>query len=51
MAEEAVESTSSIESSGDSTVTNECLQELLDVFVTAVYKAKTTDRRVCYIYK
>ncbi len=38
---------SSIESSGDSTVTVECLQELLEVFITTVYKAKTADRRVC----
>ncbi|XP_064399959.1 myotubularin-related protein 14-like isoform X3 [Halichondria panicea] len=51
MAEEAVESSSSFESSGDSTVTNECLQELLDVFVTTVYKAKTTDRRYEIIQK
>ena len=31
---------------GDSVVTEECLQELLDFFVKSAYRAKTVDRRV-----
>ena len=31
---------------GDSVVTEQCLQELLDFFVKSAYRAKTVDRRV-----
>jgi len=31
---------------GDSVVTEECLQELLDFFAKSAYRAKTVDRRV-----
>ena len=31
---------------GDSVVTEECLEELLDFFVKSAYRAKTVDRRV-----
>ena len=31
---------------GNSVVTEECLQELLDFFVKSAYRAKTVDRRV-----
>ena len=35
---------------GDSVVTEECLQELLDFFAKNVYRAKTVDRRVSTVY-
>ena len=35
-----------VASVGDSVVTEECLQELLDFFVKSAYRAKTVDRRV-----
>ena len=35
---------------GDSVVTEECLQELLDFFVKSAYRAKTVDRRVSTVY-
>ena len=31
---------------GDSVVTEDCLQELLDFFAKSAYRAKTVDRRV-----
>ena len=35
---------------GDSVVTEECLQELLDFFVKSAYRAKTVDRRVSTVH-
>ena len=35
---------------GDSVVTEECLQELLDFFVKSAYRAKTVDRHVSTVY-
>ena len=46
---EARRLSSSLESSNDSSVSGECLQELLDLFVKNTYRAKTVDRRVCVI--
>lgn len=37
---------SSLESSSDSSVSNECLHELLDLFARSTYRAKAVDRKV-----